>query len=241
MEMTHIDKAFIVATSTLKDGNMSFRFGGVADVIKSRTNFLSSHNLQYQNCVVMRSEHKDIVKIVDATTPCGPQDINESLEADALITQIRHHPLLLTTADCLPLTLYDASTNTVGLIHLSRHTLARRLIEKTLTTMQTEFGIKSSGLVINIGPHIHATSYCFSPPLDAELPELAPYTSASKEKICIDLRAATVATLLRCGADEDKITTSTADTYANHNYFSHRRSCRHNEVEGRMATSVALR
>src|SRR5690606_41802419 len=97
--------SWLVKTSTLADGNMSLRYGAQTAVLENRRQFLHRLGLSAERCVVMASDHQDIVTVLNELSAVGIGH-NTSLPADTLITQTKNQPLLLTTADCLPTSVF---------------------------------------------------------------------------------------------------------------------------------------
>ena len=236
--MINDQKGLIVATSTTTDGNMSFRFSENSDVIANRSNFLNRIGLSYSSCVVMNSEHKDLISIVDDTTLMGPTTSAESVEADVLITTLPNISLLLTTADCIPLSFYHKASGLIGLAHLSRHTFTNDLIEKILYELENTFSLSPHTLEFVIGPHIAVHSYQFSLPLTNVHPKLEPFISYSTNLASINLTTAVVSTLIKQGVKQNQVQISETDTYTSATHFSHRSSVSKNDPQGRLATVI---
>lgn len=219
---------------------MSFTHGEIDAVLANRQNFLTQIGLAYEQTVVMHSDHQDVVAVVDETTPAGPTDSRESLVADALLTQATNLSLFLTTADCIPLSLYDPASKTIGLVHLSRHTFTQDLLEKTIETLTRDLRVRPDNLHIHLGPHITKDSYAFPLPLAETHEKILPYITRWQGRAHIDLVAATRDALDACGVPAGHISVSPTDTYVSQNHFSHRRSQETGEPAGRLATVVCL-
>lgn len=218
---------------------MGFRFGEATVVTNSRKMFIEKSGGVYKNCVPMRSEHTGEIVVVDETT--GGREASarsHSPLADSLITQLPNTPLLLTTADCIPLTLYAADTHTIALVHMSRHTFVRDLLEHTLARLIDDFASAPANMTAHLGPHIHAVSYSFPAPLPHIDPKLAPYIDENNDRSHIDLAKAVTTILANTGVTTIEV--SPIDTYQNTDYFSHRRSSETNTPEGRLATLAVL-
>lgn len=232
------NNSFLTVTSTANDGNMSFRFGEPADVLANRRRFVEGLGLSYENCIGMKSDHKDIIAVVAGVTP-GELATSEaeSLEADALITKQPGLVLMLTTADCQPVAFFDPVTKTAGLVHVSRHTTELDILTQTFGLLE-KLGVEPKNLKVVIGPHIKKDSYCFPAPLETESEKLAPYLATVDDKVCIDLVTCTLDQLKALGVNEANIDVSPVDTYTAAEYFSHARSIDQSEPEGRMITLV---
>ncbi len=82
-----------------------------------------------------------------------------STPADALITQQRQRLIAVTTADCIPVFLYDPTTKSIGIVHSGRRGLLQKITNKTILKMCEDFGIDLSSLVVQIGAHICKDCY----------------------------------------------------------------------------------
>jgi len=227
-------------TSTIADGNMSLRYGEKSEVLSNRSRFIKNLGLNPERSVLMDSPHQDIVTIIYDSNPTHHFELGDVTRGDSLITQLPNTPLLLTTADCLPVTFYDAVTTTIGLMHLSRHTFCLNLIPKTTAVLRDTLGVSLSNLKVSIGPHIHGASYSFPLPLAETHEKLIPYISYTGANAHIDLKRAAIDSLKNLGVSEAHIWVSATDTFTSDNHFSHVRSVRTGEPEGRLMTAAAL-
>ena len=72
-------------------------------------------------------------------------------KADAIVTSKRNLPLVVKTADCLPILVTD--TKFVAAIHAGWRGLENKIIEKTLSNFNKE------KLRVNVGPHAQSCCY----------------------------------------------------------------------------------
>lgn len=77
------------------------------------------------------------------------------LKTDGLISKNLGQILIIKTADCLPILLYDSQSKTVGAIHAGRKGLLRGIIENTIEALDSQ----SPSLIVGIGPHIRKCCY----------------------------------------------------------------------------------
>lgn len=240
--MTVFPDNIICTTSTITDGNMAFRFGSQDDVISARKHFLEKNTVTFENCVPMKSEHGKIIAVVDKKIAwCGATSRGETIPADVLVTQEKGLALLLTTADCQPVSFYDPVTSTIALAHISRHTLALQLATKTVSFLQTHFNINPADILIHIGPHIKKESYKFPLPLKTVSPILTPFIEEKDGYAYIDTLSASSQQLNEAGVLSKNISVSKIDTTISQNHFSHYRLQRDHTPEARMATIIALK
>ncbi len=104
--------------------------------------------------VSCKQVHGDSIKIVDESMRG-----TEIPDCDALITNIRNLPLLIRTADCVPVVLYDERRHVVANIHSGRVGTQKQIVRKTVEMMQSQFGSSPSEIIAAMGPHICGNCY----------------------------------------------------------------------------------
>ena len=62
----------------------------------------------------------------------------EALVGDGLVTQRKHHALMMMTADCLPVVLVNADGSEIANLHAGWRGLANGIIENTIAEMKTQ-------------------------------------------------------------------------------------------------------
>lgn len=102
----------------------------------------------------------NIAVVTDADAGRGSVDIDSRIPCtDALITNRRGIALMVLTADCVPVLLYDPATHSAAAIHAGWRGTANGIIGLTVKKMVDEFGSKPENLIAAIGPCIGAC--CF--------------------------------------------------------------------------------
>jgi hypothetical protein len=233
----------VYGVSTKSDGNMSFRFGDPETVLSNRRLWLGAHGIKPENCVTVLGQHRDDVVIVDGSMAGhGMLGLETALPADALITQEKGLGLFLLTADCLPLVLVDSAESIIALVHASRQTASLGLPAKVLRVLIDQFGQKAENIQAIFGPSIAAESYLLPSPIEqAADPDWQPFLRTVDSNVAVDLVGFTADQLRRAGLLAENMTFSHEDTaQLDNEYFSHYRSARTGEPEGRFATVVSL-
>lgn len=204
--------------TTVKDGNLDFRFDNKLKVFNNRKIFFNRIGLDAKNSVCMNViNHSDNILIVtEKYLGKGIFDLKSAPKVDALITNKREICLMLLTADCIPVSLYDPIKKVISLIHLSRRTIYLNLAKKVVRCLMENFDTNPRDIVINFGPHIHKKSYI------------------------LDLSFESLKQFIELGTLKENIKISPINTYTNLNYFSHRRSQDQKIKEGRFATILEI-
>jgi polyphenol oxidase len=228
---------FVLVTSTVRDGNMSFVFGGRGEVHANRESFLAAHGLRWDQCAVMEVEYGE--KILTVENPI--KNPEEYISCEALITNVKDLALVLLTADCFPIAYHDPVTQAIALAHCGWRPTGYELPAKVVKRMQEEYGCDPHDIVVHIGPGIHKESYVVEEVLQKEDSRWQPYLEAAGDgNTRVDLVGFIKAQLVGAGVIPDHIFDSDTDTVSNPHYFSHYHATRTGEPEGRFATIVAL-
>ena len=78
---------------------------------------------------------------------------------DALITQLPHVCIAVSTADCVPLIFFDTQEKVLAVAHAGWRGTCARIAEKTVLAMAEEFGCNATDIIVSIGPSISANAY----------------------------------------------------------------------------------
>jgi len=100
--------------------------------------------------------------------------------ADGLITNLTGVNLMIRTADCLPIMLFDPKRKVVGLIHAGWRGTIGKIFIKAVLLMLTEFGSKIKDIQVGIGPHIQSCCYQAETVIQQFLPEWQPYLNQGR-------------------------------------------------------------
>lgn len=236
------NKKLIFATSTIKDGNMSYKFD-TEDVVKNnRKVFLEKNNIEMKDCVVPYLSHSDTIKIVtDADKGEGMFSNLDGIDAEALITNTKGLGLFLHTADCFPVSFFDTKKEVIALAHCGWKPIDKRLVYKTVLEMIKVFNSDPKDILVYIGPGIKKDSYIFKEPIQKTVDYWKSYLEDMEDgQTKIDLTSFIVDQLKEAGIPLGNIEINQTNTATNTEYFSHYRSERADEREGRFATVVYM-
>ena len=240
--MINLPENVLCKTSTISNGNMSFCIGDTTDSLSNRKKFLLQNEIDFENHICMKCDHgEEIIAINRDNYNLGATTQDDMFTAEVLVTQEKGLALMLLTADCLPVSFYDPTTQTIALAHCSRKTISNNLPQKTISFLRENFSIDPSNLLIQIGPHIHSSSYSFPLP-QPDLPlSIAPFVTKTETQTHIDLILACNHQLHKEGIPSENISASEIDTATSPNHFSHFRSKKQNAPHGRLATILMLK
>lgn len=97
--------------------------------------------------------HSDIVNVINK------ENINQKIDGDALVTNIAGVPLLIFTADCVPIAIIDKKNKAIGLAHAGWRGTYERIGQKTIEFMKKEYDTNCEDVVCVIGPSIGPCCY----------------------------------------------------------------------------------
>ena len=190
------------------------------------------------SCLVLPHQVHDTKCLnVDATllhsTPNERQQLLDGY--DALMTNLKGACIGVSTADCIPVLVYDTRRHVAAAIHAGWRGTVARIVEKTLHAMKASYGTEASEVVAIIGPGISLRNFEVGQEVydafanaDFDMAMIARRypckTDPRKEKWHIDLPLCNKSQLMRTGIKEQNILCSGICTYDNaDDFFSARR------------------
>lgn len=78
---------------------------------------------------------------------------------DALLTNVTGLCIGVSTADCIPVLLYDKKRRAVSAIHAGWRGTVKRIVEKTVAQMTAVYGSRPADIIAQIGPGIHVEGF----------------------------------------------------------------------------------
>lgn len=169
-----------------------------------------------------------MVRIDEALLALPETERQEALEGyDALMTDLSGVCIGVSTADCIPILLYDAVHHAASAIHAGWRGTVARIAEQAMAEMTAAYGTHPEQLRAQIGPGIHLDSFEVGNEV-YEAFEQAGFNMAlisrHDEKWHIDLPECNRLQLLAAGVRADAISVSPICTYQHAtDYFSARR------------------
>lgn len=245
--------------STTRNGGVStgefesLNLGNYSDdnslsIFENRNRLAHILNTTYESLITPHQTHGSNVILIDnAFLKSSNSEKNEKLYGfDASITKETDLFLCVTTADCVPILLYDTQNHASGAIHAGWRGTAQLIVPKTLAAMQKYFGTDPKNIMAAIGPSISMDKYEVGEEVVEELQKSGHKLSESNmfrnpktQKPHIDLKEINRQSLIELGIPENQIEKTSYCTYSEKNlFFSARRQSVHS---GRMLTGIMLK
>ncbi len=218
-----------VSAAPYNSTNLAFHVGDNFDDVLQNHDLLANA-LQYNRhaLIHMRQIHSDKIVIVteNLTFDTPP-------ECDALITSLPQTPLMVMSADCTGILIYDPIQKVIAAVHAGRAGALNHILPKTIQKMGEVFGSLSENLQIALGPSIHGCCYEINETIAKETEDKGYPEALRREngKVFLDVN-----TILLKQLDELKIENVEASDHCTScrcdEYFSYRADAQHT---GRLA------
>ena len=209
----------ILAISEKKNGSM--RIGTERDnlALKNRERFLKKINVDPRDTVNPILAHDTRIKIVKN------EDRGKIIKGvDGLITKEKNLFLTITVADCLPIFIFDAKNEVVGLVHAGWKGLTKSILEKAIKKFVRNFQSNPKEILVGIGPAICQAHYEVKKDLTREFKSFPTAFLKKEGKIFLDLKKVAEIQLLNLGIKKENIEINLECTFClRKKYFSFRR------------------
>ena len=123
------------------------------NVLENHRRLAAAVGYDVRRLVCARQVHGDTVRIV-TEADAGQGLFYPAPEADALVTAAPGLALMVFSADCTPILLWDPVTGAAGAVHAGWRGTALGIVKKAVETMAAAFGCRPGDLRAAIGPCI---------------------------------------------------------------------------------------
>jgi polyphenol oxidase len=224
-----------ISKAPYTDANLAFHVGdNPEDVVKNHDLLADKLAYNRHSLIHMRQIHSDRIVIVDETLT-----FDTPPECDALITNHTDTPLMVMSADCTGVLLYDPIQKAVGAVHAGRSGALNAILPKTIEAMHQTFGSHKEDLHIVLGPSIGGCCYEINETIALEC-ETKGYGLALRredEKVFLDVNTILLEQLKRLGVENVEVVEHCTSCRCDE-YFSYRADA---QQTGRIAGVIILR
>lgn len=188
--------------------------------------------------------HGDVIRVATSADAGKGLDRKRDYEVDGLITDVPGLPLVVHTADCIPVLFYDPVRRAIGACHAGWRGTALGIAAKTVERMTQVYGTRPADLRCAIGAGI--SRCCFETRSDVPEAMTAALGDVAMSfvddhgdgRFHVDLKGLNRLWLLRAGVRPEQIAVSDACTACDlDTFFSHRRT---GNARGAMAALIQL-
>jgi len=188
---------------------------------------LEGRLIQTSSMVIAEQTHSSLIHVcTEQDCGAGFGDYPQIPIADGLLTNIPGQYLLIRTADCFPVLLYDPVAMAVGSVHSGREGTRQNIAGKAVQEMVDQYGCDPARIVAHVGAGICEDHYEVSEEIYALFND-----SLRKDGFCpctdrprhLNLRTTIFQQLIRAGLKFINIENHHVCTYEDPGYFSYRR------------------
>ena len=213
------------------------------DISKNRALLCQLLGIDEASLVMPHQVHQTEVVVIDKAFLGLSAEVQKArLEGvDALMTDMAGVCIGVSTADCIPILLFDKAHHASCAIHAGWRGTVKRIVEKAVAQMVYVYGSRPADIQAQIGPGIHLESFEVGDEVYEAFANVGFASDAVKmgPKWHIDLPACNRQQLLASGIPSSQISVSPIDTYQQYDlYFSARRL---GINSGRIFTGILLR
>lgn len=156
-------------------------------------------------------------------------------EADALVTKLRNVLIMVRTADCLPILLWDPFHKAMGVVHAGWRSTQKEIVRRTYEVMAATYETDYEDLMVAFGPSIRSCCYQVSHEFKGYFPDAV---DRREDQLYMDLIKANCDQLLKLGVEYHQLFDSRVCTVCDPGYFSFRRD---GQKAGRMISGLMLK
>ncbi len=188
--------------------------------------------------VLSRQTHTDNIRLV-TKEDMGKGLVKESdiFDTDGLITAEKGIPLVVFTADCVPILLYDPKQPVVAAVHAGWRGTVQNIGGKAVRMMQEQFGSDPKDILAAIGPSIGPCHFAFGKEATEYFPE--EFCKPCEDGYLVDLWAMNRKRVMEQGVPEENIEVAELCTVCHAEEFYSYRT--HREHTGRQAAMIMIK
>lgn len=159
------------STDTYSDFNIN-RYCGDSEtaIIKNRQLLCQTLGINDKRLIMPHQVHKTEIAVIDTEflSRIDNEQVSSAPDAssighlegyDALMTDLKGVCIGVSTADCIPVLLYDPKCEIVCAVHAGWRGTVARITEKAVAQMAATFGCRPTDLIAQIGPGISLESF----------------------------------------------------------------------------------
>lgn len=203
----------------------------INDIEKNKEIFASQIGIKLNEIVRAKQTHSDNILIA--------KEAGYFEGYDSIVTDKSNLFLAVSTADCVPILIFDKSNNAIAAIHAGWKGTMMFLVKKTMLEMNVRYGTIGNNCYAYIGPCIHQCSF------EVENDVIDQFNSQyyiqdinNPKKYFLDIRQHNLDQLLAYGIPFAQIEVSEFNTYESTDlFFSHRKE---KGITGRMWSGIML-
>jgi len=214
---------------TIDDFNLADHVGPNASAaVGHRQQLCRNLGLDFSRLTVSQQVHKtNVAPVTDQNAGRGHDGWSTGIpDTDAMVTNVTCTPMMVLSADCPLVLLFDPAARALAVIHASWRCTFGGIIPKTIATLTERYGSRPADLMAGIGPGAGPCCYRVDEPFETTMavrPELLEHIVRRQNQRYFDLWAAVRSELTRAGVPAEQIESMDQCTICDERFFSFRR------------------
>lgn len=219
--------------------NFGFRVGDDESAVYENYRLMAGDmKIDLSKAVLSRQTHTDNIRIVTESDHgkgiCRESDI---FDTDGLVTDVKGTSLIVFSADCNPILLWDRKKNVISAVHSGWRGTVKHISQKAVGIMVSHFNCSASDIVAAVGPSIGPCCFEFGSEAVALFDEKY-IAKAENDKYKVDLWSIIYDDLWQSGLLSENIDISRICTVCQSDrYYSYRTQ---KEKTGRQIAVITL-
>ncbi len=212
-------------------GSMNLRFNcddRQENVLENYKIMADTLGIEYEKLVLSKQVHEDIIHTVtESDLGNGIMFPNRFESVDALITNQKGFPIVTLFADCVPLFFLDKKQGVIALAHSGWKGTVKRIGQKTIEKMKSDYGSRAEDILTAIGPSIQECHFEVGDEVaQAFIKEFGEETAVKYgNRYHVNMQKAIEKQFVESGILEENIDNCGICTYCNSDFlFSHRKT-----------------
>lgn len=228
-----------VSHGKIEGFNLGFRVNDNEKSVRENYRLLASDlGLDVNRIVLSKQTHTDNIRIVtEADAGKGLTKQSDIEDTDGLVTNVRNIALVVFSADCVPILMYDKKAEVVAAVHAGWRGSAAGIAPKCAELMKSRFGSLTEDIRVAIGPSIGKCCFEFGEEAVIYFDNNY-YTKEPNGKFKVDLWEYNKDLLTNVGVKSENIDVSGICTMCERDRFYSYRA--HRERTGRLGAVIML-
>lgn len=198
-------------------------------VEENRESFFKELGINKSKIVFQKQIHSEKVTVVEKA---GVID-----ESDAMITNRKGIGLAISSADCAAIFIYDYRNKVIAAVHSGWCGTAKKILENTLSLMQSQFKTETGNLYVYIAPSISQNNYEIGSDVAVRFDEK--YIKNIRGRSFLNITGVNLDILKNFGVPASQVQNSSLCTYQNYKLLhSYRRT---GKLSGRALGIIAMK
>jgi YfiH family protein len=210
--------------------NMSYKVGdNEGNVKRNRDKFFNSLGIDQKLLAIPQQVHSDNIQIIDK--PGFYPD------TDGLITQEKNIFLIISTADCYSILIYDYVKKIAANIHSGWRGTQKKIVSKAIEKMKNSLGCKIENLSVFVGPGISKNHFEVGEDVVSMFDDM--FIGRTNGRFFVDLKSDIITQLRALGINDSQSEIYPGCSYDEKEYLhSYRRD---KNKSGRMFSVIGIR